>query len=492
MERAEREGAGEADHELGRLKVFISYSRADVQFADELELALHQNGFEPMIDRSGIDPGEAWKQRLGEMILGCDTVVFVLTAASARSATCAWEAAEAAQLLKRILVVSPNRLPDSERPPPELAGINWIHCWANPEMPGSSYERGVAQLARALRTDSAWLRQRTALQEQAARWRARGAASDSPILLRSDLLSEALAWARAAPRDAEMPSDVAAYISASDALAAVLKAEAEAGLAQREAAIAGVQKASRQTPLWIFFWNFAGLTVLVVGALLMTELRSSLIDAQYRAMRTQGDMIANLLIETGTVQGDPLPGVNEPAVRQVLSRLLPSAERGRAGSAGPRVRVFAADGMLVADSDVIYDRLNETPLPAPGAAPIPQAAPNLAYLRITPWRPTTTLEQEQAHALQGEITSGERLNEAGERVLSVTIPLRRVQMVVATVTLEAADPERILVAERVAMTPFLLAAALVTGLSSLLLTLLVARPLRRLAEAAGRAPAERA
>jgi two-component system sensor histidine kinase ChvG len=61
----------------------------------------------------------------------------------------------------------------------------------------------------------------------------------------------------------------------------------------------------------IFIWNFAGLFVLVLGVLLLTEMRAGLTDAQFRNLRTQGELITNLLIETGTVEGDPYPFVNE-------------------------------------------------------------------------------------------------------------------------------------------------------------------------------------
>ncbi len=243
----------------------------------------------------------------------------------------------------------------------------------------------------------------------------------------------------------------------------------------------------------IFFWNFVGLGTLVLGVLLLSELRAGLTDAQFRNLRTQGELIANLLIETGTVQGDPAPYINEPAAREVLRRLLPPiAEGARPGAAGgPRVRVFAGDGATIADTDVLYDRLDETPLPQVGVRPnfrssIGRAAERVEYLRLTPWRPTITLTEERRRAMAGEIARGERLNESGERVVSVTLPIKRVQAVLGTVTVESADVERILVAERVSMIPFMLGATIIIFLSSLLLTLLIAQPLRRLAAAADR------
>jgi two-component system, OmpR family, sensor histidine kinase ChvG len=240
----------------------------------------------------------------------------------------------------------------------------------------------------------------------------------------------------------------------------------------------------------IFFWNFAGLAVLVIGVLLLTEMRAGLTDAQFRNLRTQGELIANLLIEAGTVQGDPNPYINEPAAREVLRRLLPPiAEGARPGAEGPRVRLFSNDARLIADTDVIYDRLEERALPptdqeADIGRQIESAAQHVEYLRLTPWRPTITLDEERARALRGEIARGERLNERGERVVSVTLPIRRVQAVLGTVTIESADVERILVAERASMIPFVLGASVAIFLSSLLLALFIARPLRRLAAAA--------
>lgn len=221
-------------------------------------------------------------------------------------------------------------------------------------------------------------------------------------------------------------------------------------------------------------------------------MRAGLTEAQFHNLRTQGELITNLLIETGTVEGDPIPYVNEPAVRAVLKRILPPiAEGERPGVGRPRVRMFAPNGRLIADSDVLYDRLEATPLPDPSAQPsiterVQRAAERVEYWRLTPWRPTATLEEERARALRGEIARSERVNERGERVVSVTLPVRRVQQVVGVVTIESADVERILVAERASMIPFVIGAAIAVFLSSLLLALFIARPLERLAAAADR------
>src|SRR5215475_9120314 len=89
----------------GKLRVFISYSRDDLDFADQLNAALDLCGFECFIDRHGISGGEDWKRRLGNLISEADTVVFVLSPTSARSDICAWEVEEATRLNKRILPI---------------------------------------------------------------------------------------------------------------------------------------------------------------------------------------------------------------------------------------------------------------------------------------------------------------------------------------------------------------------------------------------------
>jgi hypothetical protein len=93
----------------GKLRVFISYSRDDLYFANQLDAALKTYGCECFIDREGVSGGEDWKRRLGNLIRDADTVVFLLSPTSARSEICAWEVEEAARLGKRILQLTADR-----------------------------------------------------------------------------------------------------------------------------------------------------------------------------------------------------------------------------------------------------------------------------------------------------------------------------------------------------------------------------------------------
>ena len=79
-----------ADH--GKLKIFISYARADASdFARELLGGLKLTGFEPKLDIHDIAKGEDWEARLGGLIAEADTVIFVVSPRAVASARCTWE-----------------------------------------------------------------------------------------------------------------------------------------------------------------------------------------------------------------------------------------------------------------------------------------------------------------------------------------------------------------------------------------------------------------
>jgi TIR domain len=144
----------------GKLSVFISYSRDDLAFADQLDAALGFHGFSVTIDRHGISGGEDWKRRLGNLIRDADTVVFVLSPASATSEICHWEVEEAARLGKRIIPVLCRSLENASAPP-RLADLNYIYFYPEPKSPGSGFGTGQVRLVTALNTDLGWLREHT-------------------------------------------------------------------------------------------------------------------------------------------------------------------------------------------------------------------------------------------------------------------------------------------------------------------------------------------
>ena len=60
--------AAHAPDKQPKAKIFISYSRKDMPFADRLEAALRERGFEPMIDRAEIYAFEDWWARIQSLI----------------------------------------------------------------------------------------------------------------------------------------------------------------------------------------------------------------------------------------------------------------------------------------------------------------------------------------------------------------------------------------------------------------------------------------
>lgn len=190
--------------ETRKLNVFISYSRDDLEFADQLHAALLALGFGVTIDRESISGGDAWKQRLGVLIRDADSVVFVLSPSSARSPTCAWEVEEAVRLGKRIVPV-PCRSLEGATPPPQLADLNYIYCYSEPKFPGSGFGKGLADLASALNTDLHWLREHTRYLRLAAEWEEVGRPSDRRLLSAADV-ALARQWVASRPETAAPPT----------------------------------------------------------------------------------------------------------------------------------------------------------------------------------------------------------------------------------------------------------------------------------------------
>jgi TPR repeat protein len=200
---AVRQAGRPASSDNGKLRVFISYSRDDLKFADQLDAALSTYGFECLIDRHGISGGEDWKRRLGNLISEADTVVFVLSPSSARSEICDWEVEEAARLNKRILPVNCRPL-EGLSPPPRLRELNYIFFYDEPKLPGSGFGAGLANLITALNTDFDWLREHTRYLQRAIEWETGGRPANR--LLSGNDIRAAKAWAAARPKSAPEPT----------------------------------------------------------------------------------------------------------------------------------------------------------------------------------------------------------------------------------------------------------------------------------------------
>jgi formylglycine-generating enzyme required for sulfatase activity len=166
-----------------KTRIFISYSRKDMAFADQLETALRARGFEPLIDRSEIYAFEDWWQRIEKLIGRADTIVFVLSPDAVRSDVALKEVAYAASLNKRFAPIV-CRPVDDTAVPEALRRLNFIF-FNDP----ARFEASADQLAEALQVDIRWIRQHTEYGEAARRWAAAG--RPSGLLLRPPALDEA-------------------------------------------------------------------------------------------------------------------------------------------------------------------------------------------------------------------------------------------------------------------------------------------------------------
>lgn len=208
----------------GRLRVFISYSREDIDFAEQLVAALELTGFDVMLDRHGITGGEDFQRRLGTLVREADTVVFVLSPHSASSPMCAWEVTEASRLGKRIIPILCRALQRSD-PPPALKNLDYIFFYAEPKVIGSGFGHGLVRLVTALNTDLEWLREHTRLLARATEWDLAGRV-DNRLLSGPDI-GLAKDWASRRPKGAPEPTTLHLdYIRASET-AADLRLNAE-------------------------------------------------------------------------------------------------------------------------------------------------------------------------------------------------------------------------------------------------------------------------
>jgi TIR domain/Sel1 repeat len=256
----------------GKLRVFISYSRDDAKFADQLEAALDTCGFETSIDRHSVPGGEEWKSRLGNLISEADTVVFVLTPTSAGSPICGWEAEAAERLGKRILPVISRPL-EGASPPPQLRERNYIFFYDNPKEPGSGFGTGLAKLVAALNTDFVWLREHTRYLQRATEWD-RGGRDPNRLLSGGDI-AEARAWATHRPKNAPEPTALHLdFIRASEEEAAArLSAQRKqleavaAAQAERETALKKAEDAQRKRAAMARIRNVAFVAVSILALL---------------------------------------------------------------------------------------------------------------------------------------------------------------------------------------------------------------------------------
>jgi two-component system sensor histidine kinase ChvG len=233
--------------------------------------------------------------------------------------------------------------------------------------------------------------------------------------------------------------------------------------------------------------NLLSLLILFVGALLLNEWSRGLIAARQETLRAQGEILVQVLGERGVTRGEPFPTFDAiEAGKMFVDVIIPE---------GQRARLFDIDGILVADSYMVTESISGEPLPPahPTGTPVQEpSAAQLARDEADLTRARANLAGEVERALAGETQVDLRRSESGDRVVSVSIPVRHVRQVLGVLTLEAGDVNETLAAQRRALMPFALVALFVNLLGSLLMHLFVARPVMRLSAAADEVRLQRA
>ena len=234
--------------------------------------------------------------------------------------------------------------------------------------------------------------------------------------------------------------------------------------------------------------NLVGLVILIVGVLVLNELRQGLVQARIDSLRIQGEFMDEVLT-IYAARGDPEPSLSAEMASQLLQVLsIPSSQR---------VRLIDRNNQVIFDSYLVADKVEQSTLPpARKRGEKPVRMPSLWLFDSKARREAEAragLEREVKAVLAGRaVVGGLRTTAAGERVVSVSLPVRYERAILGVLTLEAGDVDKIIAAQRLAMIPFVLMAVAASVFTSLLLSALIAQPVLRLARAADRVRQARA
>jgi two-component system sensor histidine kinase ChvG len=265
--------------------------------------------------------------------------------------------------------------------------------------------------------------------------------------------------------------------------------------------------------------NIAGLLALVASILYLSQFRAGLIDARAQSLLVQAEIIAGAIaasatVETNTITIDPdrladlKPGetygapdefsgldfpINPERVAPVLRRLISPTKT--------RARIYDRDGSLILDSRNLYGRGDvlrfELPPPSVKKAGIAERT----MIAVRTWLNRGDLPlytelgpengngyQEVAQSLTGQKSSMVRVNDRGEVIVSVSVPVQRFRAIHGSLMLstQGDDIDQMVTAERLAILKVGGVASIVMIVLSLALASTIAGPVRRLADSAER------
>ena len=266
--------------------------------------------------------------------------------------------------------------------------------------------------------------------------------------------------------------------------------------------------------------NLAGLIALVAGVLFLSQFRAGLIDAQAQSLLVQGEIIARAIAATGTsdtngitIDPDRLidlkPGETYGPSEDVLSGLdfpidptrVAPVLRGLISPTKTRARIYDRDGVLILDSRDQFARgdVLRFDLPSPQRSKPGLAERSMIAIRnwlnrgdLPPYRELGPENgkgyYEVAQSLAGSKASAVRVNERGEVIVSVAVPVQRwgYRAINGSLMLstQGDDIDQMVTAERIAILRVFGVAAAVMIVLSILLASTIAGPVSRLADSA--------
>lgn len=180
------------------LDVFISYSRADSDYARQLNDGLQRQGKRTWFDQESIASGADFQQEIYRGIAHSDNFVFVISPDSINSPYCDDEVNYAAGLNKRIIPIL-HRPIDSAALPPALKPIQWINY---KDTRGDFYTH-FSELVRTLDTDREHVRNHTKWSQRATEWADKR--QDPDLLLRGSEFAIAHDWLQTALQELKQP-----------------------------------------------------------------------------------------------------------------------------------------------------------------------------------------------------------------------------------------------------------------------------------------------
>lgn len=245
--------------------------------------------------------------------------------------------------------------------------------------------------------------------------------------------------------------------------------------------------------------NILALAILVAGLLYLGQYRESLIASELAALRVHAEMLAAALGESAD---EDIPSGRQQLRPSMAVRMVHRLVE----TTGGRARLFAPDGVLIADTRRTTDKrgIQQEVLPPPGAdiegsatlldrtldtyehllTLLPGRGPMPPYLENV--RQKASDYPEVVAALFGEPDYAVRSTEGGGMALITAVPVQRYKQVLGALMLSknSDDIELALREVRIDILKVFAVALAVTILLSLYLAGTIARPIRRLAEAA--------